>query len=138
MQKWGISPLPEYTEDDTEDKNYPLSLITPNEAGRIHSQFGNLKIISTTVPEPAAGISPSDAKQRRIITGDRIRIHNTAGEVVTIARISNRVPHGIIVLPNGIWLSEGGGGNRLIAGRFTDMGFGAAFHDTRVEVEKAE
>ena len=60
------------------------------------------------------------------------------GEIITSARISNRIPHGIIVLPNGIWLNEGGGGNHLIAGRFTDMGFGAAFHDTMVEVEKAD
>jgi len=137
-RKWGISPLPEYIADDTEDKHYPLSLITPNAAGRIHSQFGNLNIIRTTLPEPAAELSPFDAKKRRIITGDRIRIRNSEGEIVTRARISGRVPRGIIVLPNGIWLSEGGGGNHLITGRFTDIGFGAAFHDTRVEVEKAE
>jgi hypothetical protein len=43
-----------------------------------------------------------------------------------------------VLLPNGIWLSEGGGGNCLIAGWETDMGFGAAFHDTMVEVEKTE
>ena len=30
---------------------------------------------------------------------------------------------------------EGGGGNQLIAGEETDIGFGAAFHDNRVEIE---
>jgi hypothetical protein len=46
------------------------------------------------------------------------------------------VPAGTVVLPNGIWLDEGGGGNNLIPGIETDMGYGSAFHDSRVEVER--
>jgi anaerobic selenocysteine-containing dehydrogenase len=138
--KWGISAVPCYKPDeqDQHDENYPLNFITPNAAGRIHSQFGNLNVIRANVPAPAAELSPSDAKERRINMGDKIRIFNTSGEIVTFARISDRMPVGIIALPNGIWLNEGGGGNHLIAGRFTDIGFGAAFHDTKVEVELAD
>jgi anaerobic selenocysteine-containing dehydrogenase len=138
--KWGISPMPEYIpqEWDREDDKYPLNLLTPNTAGRIHSQFGNLSIIRTTLEQPAAILAPSDARKRKINSGDNIRIFNKLGKIVTSARISRRIPHGIIVLPNGIWLSEGGGVNSLIEGRFTDIGFGAAFHDTMVEVEKAD
>ncbi len=138
--KWGVSPLPEYLPDEyaRDENRYPLKFITPNIAGRIHSQFGNLNIIRSTVPVPAASLSPADAEKRKISNGDKIRIFNERGEVISFARISNRVPHGIIVLPNGIWLSEGGGGNILIEGRFTDIGFGAAFHDTMVEIEKLE
>ena len=138
--KWGVSPVPDYKTDDKDrnENRYPLKFITSNIAGRIHSQFGNLSIIKKTVPVPAASLSPADAKKRRILNGDRIRIFNARGEVITFARISNRIPHGIIVLPNGIWLNEGGGGNNLIEGRFTDMGFGAAFHDSTVEIEKAD
>ena len=138
--KWGVSPLPDYLPDESirDDSRYTLKFITPNIAGRIHSQFGNLNIIRTTAPSPVASLSPADAKKRKIINGDKIRIYNEMGEVRSFARISNRIPHGIIVLPNGIWLNEGGGGNSLIEGRFTDMGFGAAFHDSMVEVEKAD
>ncbi|HUX97585.1 MAG TPA: molybdopterin dinucleotide binding domain-containing protein, partial [Bacteroidales bacterium] len=74
----------------------------------------------------------------KIFNGNRIRIFNASGDLFTIAKISNRIPSGCVMLPNGIWLHEGGGGNLLIEGRETDMGFGAAFHDTRVEVEPAE
>jgi anaerobic selenocysteine-containing dehydrogenase len=138
--KWGVSPVPDYTPDkwDRDESRYPLRFITSNTAERIHSQFGNLNIIRRTVPFPAASLSPADAKKRKIISGDTIRIFSERGELVTSVRISNRIPHGIIVLPNGIWLNEEGGGNNLIAGRFTDMGFGAAFHDSMVEVEKAD
>jgi anaerobic selenocysteine-containing dehydrogenase len=65
-----------------------------------------------------------------------IRIFNNHGELYSTAEISGRIPCGIIVLPNGIWLNEGGGGNLLVSGRHTDIGFGAAFHDTCAEAEK--
>ena len=67
-----------------------------------------------------------------------MRIFNDSGELFTIAKVSNRMPSGSVLLPNGIWFSEGGGGNILIPGRETDMGFGAAFHDSMVEVELAD
>ena len=76
-------------------------------------------------------------EDRGISSGDKIRIFNDYGELYSIAGISNRIPRGIIVLPNGIWLFEGGGGNILIEGRHTDIGFGSAFHDTCAEAEKA-
>ncbi|MBK7627711.1 MAG: molybdopterin-dependent oxidoreductase [Bacteroidales bacterium] len=136
--KWGISQLPQYISQsiDASAENYPLTFITPNTGSRIHSQFGNLKIIKESVPEPAAGISVADAKKRNISTGDRIRIFNQIGEIISFARVTNRIPKGSVVLPNGIWYGEGGGGNTLIEGRETDMGYGAAFHDNKVEVER--
>lgn len=137
---WGISQVPEYRPyDEVSDiSRYPLIFITPSGAGRIHSQFANLKIIRETLEKPSLMISPSDALSRGIRTGDRIRIFNDAGEIECYATISNRLPQGIIVLPNGIWTNEGGGGNCLTAGTHTDIGFGADFHDTHAEVEKAD
>jgi anaerobic selenocysteine-containing dehydrogenase len=135
--KWGISPLPVYTPVSLSDEenSYPLILLTPNTGSRIHSQFGNLKIIKETNPDPSSKISPFDAMKRNIIDGQKIRIFNNTGELVIIVSISGRIPRGVVMLPNGIWFSEGGGVNHLIAGEETDIGFGAAFHDNRVEIE---
>jgi anaerobic selenocysteine-containing dehydrogenase len=137
---WGVSPLPDYTSNDPVkgDELYPLVFVTPNTGSRIHSQFGNLKIIKESVPEPAVGISTEDAARRNIYSGDKIRVFNQTGEITSVATISNRIPEGLVVLPNGIWYNEGGGGNHLITGRETDMGFGAAFHDNMVEVERVD
>lgn len=135
-EMWGISELPEYEPLPETDSRYPVSFITPNAGNRIHSQFGNLEIIKEVTVPPAAEISISDAEKRQIADGKTIRIFNDFGELITKARISNRVPEGTIVLANGIWLSEGGGGNLLVAPSETDIGFGSAFHDTMVEFEK--
>lgn len=133
---WDVSPLPDYVKitDKYERSGFPLKFITPNTGSRIHSQFGNLKIIKMTVEEPAVGISPADAVIRNISSGQKIRVFNQNGEIFSVAKVSNRVPAGTVVLPNGIWSNEGGGGNNLISGIETDMGYGAAFHDNMVEV----
>ena len=55
-----------------------------------------------------------------------------------MAEVSNRIPSGVVVFPNGIWFHEGGGVNHLIDGNETDIGFGAAFHDNKVEIEKVD
>jgi anaerobic selenocysteine-containing dehydrogenase len=136
-RKWKVSKLPEYVPiaGNNDIEQFPLVLLTPNLGNRIHSQFGNLKVIKENSETPSALISPVDAEKRNIADGNRIRLFNNLGEVLTWARISPRVPYGCIVLHNGIWLEEGGGGNILINGMETDMGFGAAFHDNRVEAE---
>jgi anaerobic selenocysteine-containing dehydrogenase len=136
---WRISPLPEFNPIilTDEQKKYPLLLITPNTGSRIHSQFGNMKIIMEVVPAQSLEISPDDASERGISTGDIVRVFNERGEFKTPVSITGRVPRGIAVMPNGIWLNEGGGSNRLISPAGTDIGYGAAFHDTMVEVGKA-
>jgi anaerobic selenocysteine-containing dehydrogenase len=138
--KWGISPLPDYSgiHYSHGDEEFPLKLLTPNTGSRIHSQFGNLKIIRETCPEPVVRISPFDAKMRNILSGHKIRVFNLAGELISKVLVSNRVPTGIVVFPNGIWFNEGGGVNQLISETETDIGFGAAFHDNRVEIEEVD
>lgn len=135
-EKWGISRLPEYTGIiySREEEKYPLTFLSPNTGNRIHSQFGNLKIIKETTRVPCATISPFDAGTRNISEGQKIKIFNQTGELVVNVSISSRVPRGLVMFPNGIWLNEGGGVNSLIAGEETDIGYGAAFHDNKVEI----
>jgi anaerobic selenocysteine-containing dehydrogenase len=138
--RWGIAPLPSFVNPhlNINRQKFPLIFVTPNTGSRIHSQFGNLKVIKETVPEPAAEISPADAACRNISTGDSVRIFNNNGEIVSKVRVSNRIPAGTVVLPNGIWYAEGGGGNHLTVALETDIGHGAAFHDNMVEMERVE
>ena len=136
-EKWGISSLPEYApvNHSRQENKYPLILMSPNTGSRIHSQFGNLKIIKETNQEPCVIISPDDARMRCLTEGQKIRAFNLNGELLSRVSISNRVQTGLAVFPNGIWFKEGGGVNQLISGVETDIGYGAAFHDNRIEIE---
>ncbi|MFN8211854.1 MAG: molybdopterin-dependent oxidoreductase [Bacteroidales bacterium] len=136
--RWGVAAFPCYSPLKTDkDSSYPLTFISPNASSRIHSQFGNLDIIRQNSNEAAAGISPADAMERGIETNDYVRLFNEKGSVVTKALVTSRVPRGIVVLHNGIWLDEGGGGNFLTAPLETDMGYGSAFHGASINIEKA-
>jgi anaerobic selenocysteine-containing dehydrogenase len=136
---WNSSALPVYTPVSSggEIDKFPLVLISPNTASRIHSQFGNLDVIKLNSDRPAVELSPEDAEARKISDGDRIRIFNSRGEQTSVARVSGRLPEGVVVMHNGIWLEEGGGSNIFTAPEETDIGFGAAFHGKNVQVEKA-
>ncbi len=145
---WGVDNIPTYDplkNNTNYNTNYninnninsfPLKLLTSNAANRIHSQFGNLNLIRQSTPPAATLLSFSDANKRNISDGDSISIYNENGEIRSTAGLSARIPEGIVVLPNGIWMNDGGGGNHLITGMETDMGYGAAFHDAHVEVRK--
>ena len=137
---WGVNSLPDYSNNNLayDHNKFPLSFITPNTGNRIHSQFGNLEIIKEISESPAAEISPEDAALRKIRSGSKIRVYNNYGEIVCKVKITNRVLPGCVVLPNGIWLDEGGGGNKLTGPVETDMGYGAAFHDARCEIESSD
>ena len=134
---WGVSHLPSYdAPGDFGESDLPFRLMTPNIGSRIHSQFGNLEVVSGLMEEPSWEIAVSDARRLGLRSGDQVRVFNSRGEVKGRVRVTTRVRRGSIVFPNGIWLAEGGGVNRLIPPAETDMGHGAAFHNTRADIEK--
>lgn len=139
-KKWKVNPLPAYEpliEGENSNKGkFPLQLLTPNTKNRIHSQFGNLDVIKQFSDGLVAILNSSDALARNIKDGDSIRIFNDRGELKTIAKLNFSIKKGCIVYYNGWWLQEGGTPNLLSKGRETDMGYGTAFHDCLVEIEK--
>ena len=145
---WGIDPLPVFEEPiesvrseaggtDQGRPGYPLYLMTPNTKNRIHSQFGNLAMIRRIDPGPFVHIHPEDARSRSISDGSSARIFNDRGELRLPVRLDPGLKPGCVSITNGWWITEGGTVNFCSAGRETDIGHGAAFHDNLVEVEPA-
>jgi anaerobic selenocysteine-containing dehydrogenase len=141
-KRWGLDPLPVYKEpvesvrDALTSPKYPLYFMTPNTKNRTHSQFNNLKLIRQFSPKPFAVMNPEDAVQRDIKNNDRVRIFNDRGQLEVEVRIDFSMKRGCISMTNGWWITDGGTVNFLSSGRETDMGYGAAFHDTLVNAIK--
>lgn len=140
---WGVNSLPEFlspkefrSNESKSNPPYPLYLLTPNTKNRIHSQFNNLSAIRQFSKAPFAQINPFDAAERGIEDGDRIKIYNDRGSFTADALLDMSIRAGCVSVHNGWWLSEGGGVNFCSLGRETDMGYGAAFHDNLVQVER--
>jgi anaerobic selenocysteine-containing dehydrogenase len=138
--RWGADELPGFTPlkegEDEHKTKYRFYLMTPNTKNRIHSQFGNLRMIKSVEGTPMAELSLSDSKELGIKEGAMIRIFNDRGEIRLKAKPRPGIRRGCISVINGLWINEGGTPNFLSLGRETDMGHGTAFHDNLVNIEK--
>ena len=141
QRRWGVDPLPTYTEPvesaASKPGRYPLQFLTPNTKNGIHSQFLRLAVLRPFEPSPTLTLSPEDAAARNLKPGDRVRVFNGRGELLLPLVVDFGLRPGVAVACNGWGEEDGGSVNRLSLGRETDMGFGAAFHDTLVDVERA-
>jgi len=140
---WGIDPLPifHFSEEQSESKpelarKYPLNLMTTHSKDKIHSQFNNLEYISEINPSPYVEINVEDAKERNIKDRDKVKVFNDRGKLTLEARTTFRIKQGVVNIHEGWWISEGGTVDFLSADRITDIGYGAAYHDCLVQVEK--
>jgi len=97
----------------------------------------NLDMIRRMEPLPSVTMYPHDARARGLREGAMARVFNARGELRLPVRLDWGLKPGCVAITNGFWISEGGAVNLLSLGRETDMGFGAAFHDNAVQVEKA-
>jgi len=134
-RRWGVDPLPGFTEPSP--GGHPLTLLTPNHKNSIHSQFVTLDVLRALDPGPRLHLGPEDAEARGIRQGDAVRVFNERGELFLPANVDLSLAKGCVVAFNGYGAEHGGSVNLLSLGRETDMGHGAAFHDNRVDVEKA-
>jgi anaerobic selenocysteine-containing dehydrogenase len=136
VRRWGVDRLPSFRESIREP--LPFYLLTPNTKNRIHSQFNNLRMIRDVSPGPVVHLHPDDALEHGIAAGDRVRVSNERGELCLPAAFDHGIRRGCVAVTNGWWIRDGGAVNLLSAARETDMGHGAAFHDNRVRIERAD
>jgi anaerobic selenocysteine-containing dehydrogenase len=140
QKQWNVNPLPTYEKaieaDVSYNKKYPLYLMSPNTKNRIHSQFNNLTTIRMISGSPTIQVNPKDALDRGISNNDLVRVFNDRGSINIKVELSYQVRTRCCVLPNGWWRTQGGAVNFLSQGRETDMGYGSAFHDNKVQIEK--
>jgi len=118
---------------DPGSARFPLALLSPATDRTISSTLGELVL----EPVPVE-IHPRDAAERGIADGDRVRIFNDWGEARCRARVTEHLRPGVVFLSKGLWShnTEGGAtGNALVPDTLTDLGGGACFNDSRVEIE---
>ena len=106
--------------------------------GKLAFSFGIFLIVVAWVL--LVGYVYADAKRRGISDGDRVRVFNDRGELFLRAHVNGSVQPGVAGARLG-WakLSDGGLNiNVLTSARLTDLGAGATFYSTLVEVERVD
>jgi anaerobic selenocysteine-containing dehydrogenase len=141
----GLDPLPAFT-PPTESrwgeaaKRYPLEFLARKADNYMNSTFANLpghrKMEART--NQRLEIHPVDAAARNLADGDPVRLFNDRGSLQLTALLNPSLPPGVVAArldwaklhPDGINV------NALTSERLTDIGAGATFYSTLVEVAK--
>jgi anaerobic selenocysteine-containing dehydrogenase len=121
-------------------KRFPLEFLSRKADNYMNSTFANLnghrKMEART--NQRLEMHPADAAARGIGEGDAVRIWNDRGEMRLTAMLNAHLPAGVVAgrLDWGKMNADGVNVNALTSQRLTDIGAGATFYSTLVEVEK--
>ncbi|MGC9223469.1 MAG: molybdopterin-containing oxidoreductase family protein [Terracidiphilus sp.] len=123
-------------------KKYPLELLARKNDNYMNSTFANLaghrQMEART--NQKLEIHPQDAASRGVAEGDPVRVSNDRGAIELTAMLNAHLPVGVVAARLD-WAKQhpaGANVNVLTSERLTDLGAGATFYSTLVEVEKAE
>jgi biotin/methionine sulfoxide reductase len=127
-----------------EAKRYPLHLVSPQPADKLHSQLeAAVADLPDARPSPMA-IHPADAAARTIASGDIVRVFNDRGSCLARAHFSEDIREDVAAIPTGAWFDpdEAGNdsqGNPNVLTRdigTSRIGQGSSAHTALVEIEK--
>ena len=152
----GISEVPEYNSINnlynsskskasndnnllSDSNHYPLTFVSPPNHFFLNSSFAGVSSLKEKAVEPFLEINPKDAEAREIKDGDLVRVENERGALSIKAKVLNSVLQGVVVSA-GLWWKDdyanGSSVNVLTPDDLSDIGGGATFFSSQVEVKK--
>ena len=144
LAKMGVDPVvsfkpPAESRHSQQAKRYPLELLARKPDNFLNTTFSNLPSLQSMEDMETLEIHADDAQQRGIAEGDRVRVFNDRGSVLLKAHVNGQTQRGVVAtLLNWAKLSPNAASiNVLTSERLTDIGRGATFYSTLVEVEPA-
>ncbi len=100
----------------------------------LNTSYSHLPRHARPEGEPHVVINADDAALRGIRDGNRVFVRNARGCLELVARVGEDVRPGVVAVPHGYWGAAAA--NLLTTDGLSDVGGGADFYSTRVEVER--
>lgn len=145
METAGLPPLPTYVPLKEgydgirrgRGHKYPLMFISPPNHNFLNSTFANVPKHQKLEKEPFLQIHPEDAAERDVEDGMWVTVYNDRGIYEVRAKVTDKMLPGIVVSQGLWWEGEGRKqrANALTSDRLSDLGEGATFFSTVVEVK---
>lgn len=139
LAQQGLPPLPDWQPDPEEARqreSFPLQLLTAPGYFQSHTTFSGVDFLRAREGAPCCVLHPQDAAARNLQDGQQVRLFNQRGSVGLVLRVRDEVQPGVVLVPGQRPDEEAVSGtvNMLCADSFTDMGEGATYQSTWLEV----
>ncbi|HML10615.1 MAG TPA: molybdopterin dinucleotide binding domain-containing protein, partial [Stellaceae bacterium] len=140
MEAAELAPMPDWAPDPHEQRDaarWPLRLLTAPGYFQAHTAYAGVAFLRRREGEPCAILHPDDAAARGLQGGMKVRLFNERGEVGLVLRVSDEVRPGVVLVPGQRSDNETVAGtvNMLVSDRYTDIGEGATYQSTFLDVE---
>lgn len=138
----GVDPVAAFTAPDesrhgSQATQFPLELLARKADNFLNTTFCNVPVVQEMEEAGLLEISADDARTRKIVDGDVVRVFNRRGDIHLRARVNGAVQPGV-VSANLHWAKLSSGNrniNVLTSEKLTDLGNSATFYSVLVEVE---
>jgi anaerobic selenocysteine-containing dehydrogenase len=139
MAAQGLSPMPDWEEDAQEaadQRRWPLRLLTAPGYFQSHTAFSAVPFLQKREGVPCCILHPDEARARDLADGQRVRLFNDRGAIGLVLRVSDEVRPGVVLVPGQRPDAETVAGtiNMLCSDRYTDIGEGATYQSTFLDV----
>jgi anaerobic selenocysteine-containing dehydrogenase len=135
----GKPPMPDWSED-TQDASaaarWPLRLLTAPGFFQPHTTYSGVQSLRAREGPPVCVLHPQEAARRSLHDRQRVRLFNELGEVGYLLRISDEISPGVALVHGQRRDDETVSGtvNQLCSDRYTDLGDGATYQSTWLDV----
>jgi anaerobic selenocysteine-containing dehydrogenase len=139
MAAQGLPPMPDWEEDAQEaadQRRWPLRLLTAPGYFQSHTAFSTVPFLQKREGVPCCILHPDEARARNLADGQRVRLFNDRGAIGLVLRVSDEVRPGVVLVPGQRPDAETVAGtiNMLCSDRYTDIGEGATYQSTFLNV----
>lgn len=138
----GLPGLPDWSEDahETADaRRWPLRLLSAPGYYQSHTVFSGNGYLRGREGAPVAILNPADAASRGLRDGDRVELYNERGVFGVTLAVSDEAPAGVALVPGQRPRGEAHQDtiNVLCGDRYSDLGEGATYQSTFLDVRRA-
>ena len=135
----GHPAMPDWQPDPQEERDrarWPLRLLTAPGYFQAHTAYAGVDFLRRREGPPCAILHPDEAASRSLGDGARVRLFNQRGAVGLVLRVSDEVLPGVVLVPGQRPDREtlSGTVNMLCSDRYTDLGDGATYQSTFLDV----